>query len=171
MAGQTVPIQTVVFDLGGVLLDWDPKYLYLKMFKGGIPAMDYFLENICTMEWNIQQDAGRTFQEGVALLTEQYPEYREFIEAYDSRWEEMQPGPKEDTLKLLEQLKATKIPLYALTNFSKEKFAFTFARYEFLQWFDGIVVSGDVKLIKPDLKIYQLLLEKYEIEGRRRPHR
>jgi len=157
-------IETIVFDLGSVLIDWNPRYLYRKLLQND-DEMEYFLSNICTSEWNAQQDAGRLFREAVTLLQQQYPKYAGLIEAYDRRWEEMLGEANEEVVKILAELKRTKMPIYALTNWSAEKFPFAQKRYDFLNWFDGIIVSGEVGLKKPDLKIFQLLLEKYKIEA------
>jgi 2-haloacid dehalogenase len=157
--------RVVVFDVGGVLLDWDPRYLYRKLFEGDDAAMDHFLTHICSTTWNLLQDAGRPFREAVAELSERHPEHAELIAAYDHRWEEMVPGTIEDTVEILHQLQANSTPLYAITNFSMEKFALMRERYAFFKAFAGIVVSGEVRLIKPDQAIYLRLLHDYELNA------
>jgi 2-haloacid dehalogenase len=154
----------VIFDLGGVLIDWNPRYLYRKLFDGDEAAMERFLGEICTNEWNLQQDAGRPFADACALLVERHPEQRDLIEAFHGRWIEMIGGPIDGTVEILTELKAKDTPLYALTNWSAETFPLAKARYDFLHWFQGTVVSGEEKLVKPDPRIYRLLLERYGIE-------
>jgi 2-haloacid dehalogenase len=154
----------VVFDLGGVLIDWDPRHLYRKLFAEDEAAMEHFLATVCTHEWNRCQDAGRSFAEGARLLKAEHPDQAELIDAYAARFDEMMPGPIAGSVEILAKLKQRGTPLYALTNFSAETYPPTFARFEFLRWFDGILVSGDVKLIKPDPRIFELLVERFAID-------
>jgi len=157
-------IQTIIFDLGGVLIKWDPKLLYRKIFPDE-KEMNMFLSEVCTMDWNEQQDAGRTWKDGIAELTPKYPQYEREINAYFRRWPEMLGGAIHETVVLLEQLKASKkYRLYALTNWSAETFPFAQRQFSFLQHFEGILVSGEEKLKKPDPKIYQLLFSRYSID-------
>jgi len=148
----------IIFDMGGVLIDWNPRYLYRKLFANEA-EMEWFLAEVCTQDWNVQQDAGRPFAEGVAALTAQFPAHTSHIRAFDERWDEMVRGPIAGTVTILEELAATGYPLYGLTNWSAEKFAQTRPRYAFFRHFRHILVSGQVKLIKPDPRIYQLLLD------------
>ncbi len=157
-------IETVIFDIGGVLIDWNPRYLYKKLLKDET-EIEFFLNNFCTAEWNAQQDAGRSFRDGVAMLQKQYPQYAGLIEAYDRRWEEMLGEADWEAMKILGEIKQNGVPVYALTNWSAEKFPLAKKRYDFLNWFDGILVSGEVGLKKPDLKIFRLILENYQIEA------
>lgn len=158
-------ITTIVFDLGGVLVDWNPRYLYRKWFNTEA-EVDFFLHNICTSAWNEEQDAGRSWAEGIALLVEKHPAYEAAIRAYYDRWEEMLAGEIAGTLQILEQLhKKGQHRLYALTNWSRETFPIAEARFSFLQLFEGILVSGREGLKKPDSKIYQLLLHRYQINA------
>jgi 2-haloacid dehalogenase len=145
-----------------VLIDWNPRYLYKKLLKDE-NEIEFFLNNICSLEWNAQQDAGRPFRDGVALLQQQYPQYAGLIEAYDRRWEEMLGEADWETVKILDEIKQRGMPVYALTNWSAEKFPIAKKRYDFLNWFDGILVSGEVGLKKPELKIFRLMLEKYQL--------
>lgn len=157
-------IQTIVFDLGGVLIDWNPAYLYRKIFSDE-SSMDYFFKEICTSHWNEQQDAGRPLAAATQVLVDQFPGYEAEIRAYYGRWTEMLGGPIEGTVDLLQQIHTRgKHRLYALTNWSDETFPVAWERYEFLRLFEGILVSGAEKLKKPDPKIYQLLLKRYQIE-------
>ncbi len=158
---------TVVFDLGGVLIAWDPRHLYRKLFAGDETAMEHFLANVCTHEWNRCQDAGRSFAEGARLLKAEHPEKAELIDAYFSRFDEMMPGPIPGSVELLAELRDRGTPLYGLTNFSAETYPPAFERFEFLRWFDGILVSGEVGLIKPDPRIFELLIERFAIDPRR----
>lgn len=154
---------SVIFDLGAVLVDWNPRYLYKKIFATP-EETEHFLENICTSDWNEAQDGGRTLQEGTDLLVAQFPEHEESIRAFYGRWKEMLGGPIPETVKILEQLKESgKYKLYALTNWSNETFPIALMEYKFLQLFDGIVVSGKEKLRKPSHDFYQLLLDRYEV--------
>jgi 2-haloacid dehalogenase len=155
-------IKSIVFDIGGVLIDWNPRHLYRKVFDSE-EEMEWFLSNICTYEWNVRQDGGRPFSVATAELTAQYPEYSDKIAMYYGRWEEMLGGEVKDTVELLHELKTAGMPLYALTNWSHEAFPVAYSRYAFLKEFDGIVVSGEEKLLKPDHAIYRLLIKRYGI--------
>ena len=153
-------VNAVIFDLGGVLIDWNPRYLYRKVFGADTTAMEHFLANICTSDWNEQQDAGRPFADAVRLLSQQHPEHAAHIALYDTRWPEMLAGAIEPTVQLLSALRGRGVPLYALTNWSHEKFPVAKQRFEFLGWFEHILVSGEVRLKKPDRRIFELLLER-----------
>ncbi len=155
--------RVVVFDLGGVLIEWNPRYLYRKLFGGDEAAMESFLANVCTVEWNERQDAGRSFADAVAELRPQHPDKLDLIEAFGRRFGEMIPGPIEASVGILADLKRAGVPLYALTNWSAETFATQQHRFEFLRWFDGIVVSGQEGVIKPDPRIFRILLERYRV--------
>lgn len=157
-------VSAVVFDLGGVLIDWDPRYLYRSLFDGDETAMETFLATVCTQDWNHQQDAGRTWAEAVAVLVAAYPEQRDLITAYWKRWSEMLGDPIGPTVQLLAELRAAGVPLYALSNWSVETFPVARSRYPFLEWFDGIVISGEVRAAKPDRRIYEALLERHGLE-------
>ena len=156
-------IRNIIFDLGGVLIDWNPKYVYRTVFQTE-EKVDWFLNNITTMEWNVQQDGGRTFAEANEILIAQYPEYADIIKLYFDRWEEMLGGPIDETVALLKELKeSNKYKIVALTNWSAETFPVALERYDFLGWFDGIVVSGVEKCKKPDRKIYDIILDRYNL--------
>ena len=152
-----------VFDLGGVLIDWNPRYLYRKLFNGDESAMEHFLANVCAPSWNKQQDAGRSFAEGCALLKVVHPEATYLIDAWFERYDEMLAGPIQGTVDLLSDLRRQGISLYALSNWSAETFPFALKRFEFLKWFEGIMLSGEVGLVKPDPKIYDLFLKTFAI--------
>ena len=157
----------VVFDIGGVLIDWNPRHLYRKLFPGDEPAMEDFLANVCTHEWNRCHDAGRIFAEGARLLKLEHPDKAELIDAYGARFDEMMPGPIEGAVEILAELRDRDTPLYALSNFSAETFPPALERFDFLRWFCGMVISGEVGIIKPDPRIYEVMLARFAID----PHR
>ncbi len=157
-----MPPTTVVFDLGGVLIDWDPRYAYRQM--GGMEAeIEHFLEHVATSEWNHQFDAGRPFAEGIAERKERFPEYAAWIEAWWDRWPDMLGGAIDGTVALLRELKDAGTPLYALTNWSAETFPIARERFDFLGWFDGVVVSGEVRKAKPDADIFGHLVDDFGV--------
>jgi 2-haloacid dehalogenase len=155
---QTKP--AIVFDLGAVLIDWDRRHLYKKMFNGRAAELNYFLDNVCTLAWNAEMDAGRPFTDAVAAKIAEFPQYEPYIAAYHSRWEEMIVGPINDTVKILSELIAAGYPTAALSNWSAETYPKVRAEFEFLDWFDEIVISGHIEVNKPDPAIYQTLLER-----------
>lgn len=156
---------TIIFDLGAVLIDWNPRYLYNKIFKTASET-EHFLEHICTSDWNEEQDAGRTLVEATELLVTDHPEYEAQIRAYYGRWKEMLGGVIPESVEILQQLKESRrYKLYALTNWSCETFPIALVSYPFLQWFDGIVVSGREKMRKPFPSFYELLLNRYGINS------
>jgi 2-haloacid dehalogenase len=152
-----------IFDLGGVLIDWNPRHLFRKLFDGDEGAMEHFLATICTQHWNERQDEGRTFAEAAAELIDRHPDQAELIEAYGRRFDEMMAGPIAGTVAILAELRDRAVPLYGLTNWSAETFPLAQLRFDFLCWFAGIVVSGHEKVIKPDPRIYRILLERYGV--------
>ncbi|MDO1448254.1 HAD family phosphatase [Rhodocytophaga aerolata] len=157
-------INTIIFDLGAVLIDWNPHYLYKKLFTEEIQML-HFLQNICTPAWNEEQDGGRPLQEATDLLVNQYPEHAQNIRHFYGRWEEMLGGAIEGTVDIFKELKEKDTyRFYALTNWSAETFPIARQRFEFLSWFDGIVVSGTEKNRKPFASFYQLLLDRYAIK-------
>jgi 2-haloacid dehalogenase len=156
----------IVFDLGGVLIDWDPRHLYRQLFDGDEAAMERFLAEVCNSEWNVRQDAGRPFAEAVAELVQRHPEQRALIEAYHLRWPEMVAGPIDGSVEILAELRESGHELHALTNWSAETFALTRPRFAFLAWFESILVSAEVRLIKPDPRIFRLLLERIGREAK-----
>jgi 2-haloacid dehalogenase len=153
-------IAAVVFDLGGVLIDWDPRHLYRTLFDDE-EAMEDFLATVTTSEWNRAQDAGRPWSEAVEELAARHPERRELIEAYWRRWPEMLGDAIAPTVRVLDELRSTNVGLYALSNWSAETFPVARPRYPFLEWFDGIVISGQERLIKPDPRIFRTLIDRY----------
>jgi 2-haloacid dehalogenase len=158
----TTPRSTVVFDLGGVLIDWNPRHLYRKLFADEA-AMEDFLATVCTAEWNVRQDAGRRFAEATALLKSEHPEKADLIDAYFARFDEMMSGAIAGTVDILAELHRSGVALYGLTNFSAETYPLARRRFAFLEWFRGVLVSGEVGLVKPDPRIYRLLCERFAI--------
>ncbi|MEV0288260.1 MULTISPECIES: HAD family phosphatase [unclassified Kribbella] len=159
-------IDVVVFDIGGVLLDWNPDYLYADLIPDE-QQRSWFLTKVTTREWNQQQDAGRPWEEAVAELTALHPEHAEWIEAYDTGWLQMVKGLFEDTVELVTELRELGIPNYALTNFSAEKWEIAKETFPVLTGFDGEVVSGVEQTVKPDEKIYRILLERFGLDAAR----
>jgi len=155
----------VIFDLGGVLIEWDPRHLYRSLFAGDQAGMERFLAEICTPAWNLELDRGRPFAEAVAELTLLHPEHAEPIRAYHARWLEMVAGPIDATVAILEELDGRGVPLWALTNWSAETFALVRGdpAYAFLDRFRTIFVSGELRLVKPDPEIFRHALR--EIGG------
>ncbi len=154
---------TVIFDLGGVLIDWDPRYLYRTLLSSD-DEVERFLAEVCTPEWNAAQDAGRPWSVAVEQLIAEFPEHAELIRAYDERWWETIGGEIPGTVEVLRSLRDAGVRLYALTNWSAEKFDLTYPRFEWLSWFAGIVVSGKERVAKPDPRIFRILLERYDVE-------
>lgn len=159
----TEKINTIIFDLGGVLIDWDPRYLYRKIFKTE-QEVTWFLQNICTPEWNDEQDAGRSFEEATRMLVDQHPAYRDAIDAWYGRWHETISGPITGTVEILKTIKMREeFRLYALTNWSAETFPWALENFAFLNWFEGIVVSGVEKCRKPAREFFQILFDRYQV--------
>ncbi len=156
--------KTIIFDFGGVLINWDPRNLYRKLFADEA-EMEWFLANVCTMDWNLRQDEGRPFAEAVQLLQKEHENYAAHIEAYHTRWPEMLDGEITGSVQILNELLAKGYTVYGLTNWSNETFPLAFDQFVFLQTLHGIVVSGVEKLIKPDPAIFHLLLDRYTLEA------
>lgn len=153
---------TVVFDIGNVLVGWDPRNLYRQLFDGRGDEMEWFLANVCNNEWNIEQDRGRSFADAVDVLLKVHPEeHHGFIRAYDERWHEMLSGEIAGSVAILDSLVAADTPVYAITNWNQHKFRQARGLYPFLDRFSGIIVSGDERLIKPDPAIFRLLFDRY----------
>lgn len=161
-----VNMQTVIFDLGGVLIDWNPRYLYEKMFDSE-EDIDYFLSNIATSDWNEEQDAGRSLAEATELLLRQYPDpkWEEPIKAFYGRWPEMLGGAIEGTVNILKKcIDNPNLRVYALTNWSAETWPIALKEFEFLHWFEGVLVSGAEGMRKPAPEFYQLMMDRFEID-------
>ena len=159
------PAPTVaVFDLGNVLIDWNPRHLYRKLFGGDAAAMERFLATVCTQAWNEQQDAGRSFVEAVEELCVAHGDKRALIEAWHRRFDEMMAGPIEGTVDILTALRTRGVPLYALSNWSAETYPVAERRFDFLSWFDGVLISGREGIKKPDPRIFTLLLDRFGLQ-------
>ena len=153
------PSPAIIFDYGGVLLDWNPRYLYRKLFPSNEEAMERFLAEIGFSEWNLQQDAGRPFSIAIPELCARHPGYCDLIRAYDERFLEAVGGAIPGTVEVLRRLHLAGFPLYGLSNWPAEKFRLVRPRYAFFDWFQGMVISGEVGIVKPDPRIFHLLLE------------
>lgn len=150
----------IVFDFGGVLIDWDPRHLYRKVFHHDEQAVDRFLSEVGFYEWNYLQDAGRPFSEAVADMCNRHPQYCDLIRLYDERYEESIGGLIDGSVEILGRLHAAGFPLYAISNWPAEKFQLVRPKYAFFDWFTEILISGEVHLAKPDPRFFALLLER-----------
>ena len=159
-------IDAVVFDLGGVLLDWDPRNLYRKLFADE-ERMEFFLREVCTPQWHDAHDRGVPTAASCAELATRYPEWASLIAAWAERGEEMVAGPIEASVDVLRDLEASGLPRYALTNMEAETYPLRLQRFEFLGWFDGTVVSGLEGIAKPDPEIFLRLLDLFGLTGSR----
>lgn len=158
-----MPRNTVIFDLGGVLIDWNPDYVFKTIFETE-EEKKWFFDNICTSDWNEEQDAGRSLKEATEELITKFPDHEPNIRAFYDRWEEMLGGPIEGTVEVLKDLRSREeLKLYALTNWSAETFPVALERYDFLHWFDGRLVSGEEKTRKPFMDIYEKLISRFNI--------
>jgi 2-haloacid dehalogenase len=157
-------LTTIVFDLGGVLIDWDPRYLFRALFPDDEPGMERFLAEVCNGAWNHELDSGRSWDSAVADLVARHPAERHLIELYRARWPEMLGGQFDETVAILAELRDAGRRLVALTNWSAETFPIARARFEFLSWFDGIVVSGELGLAKPDPAIFRAMFALHAFE-------
>ncbi|RZA14211.1 MAG: HAD family phosphatase, partial [Proteobacteria bacterium] len=151
-----------VFDLGGVFVDWNPMYLFRKLFETEEEAQ-WFQDTICTKDWNLELDAGDIYAEGVAKLITRYPKYWREIQAYDQRWKETLGDFIQGTIEIHDELIAQEIPTFAITNFSWEKWVSCLGEWSFLEKFDGVVVSGLERLVKPDPRLYRVFCERYSV--------
>lgn len=159
-------VDTVVFDLGGVLVDWDPRHLYRQLFDDD-EDMERFLGEICTLEWHVAHDLGHDVARSCAELAEQHPDHAELIRAWAERSEDMIGGVIEGTVSILKTLKDAGVPCYALSNMERDTFPVRQDRFEFMRWFDGYVISGLEGVVKPDPRIFELLIERFALEPSR----
>jgi 2-haloacid dehalogenase len=156
-------IKNIIFDFGGVLVDWNPRYLYKDLFEDK-SQMEYFLVNVCNESWNQQQDAGRSIAEGNAILQKQFPEYKEMIQLFYEKHDVMLKSEIAENVNLLYRLKE-KYRVFGLTNWSGETFPIALKKFPFFKEFEGIVVSGDEKIIKPDKELFYILLDRYKLKA------
>lgn len=154
------PINSIIFDFGGVLLKWDPRHLYQRYFPNDPESMERFFKEVDFTGWNAHQDRGRSFKEGIAALSAQFPHYSHLIEAYHEHWIESIVGVFDGTVEIVTQLKQNGFPVYGLSNWSTETFPLARQKYHFFDLLDGIVLSGEVGYNKPEPEIYQIMLEK-----------
>lgn len=158
-------IDTIVWDLGGVLIDWNPGYVFTDSYFGSAEKKQFFFEHVCTHDWNENQDAGYPLAKATDELVAEFPDWGKAIRDFYGRWEEMLGGPIEGNVEIFRQLKQNaSLKFYALTNWSAELFPIAMQRYDFLKWFDGILVSGAEKTRKPFPEIYELLINRFSIE-------
>jgi len=155
-------VQAVIFDLGNVLIPWNPRSLFRQLLPDDM-AVDRFLSDVDFVRWNTEQDAGRSFPDGIEALGQKFPHYRVVAQAYFDRWEETIGKPIQESLDVMRELKAAGLRVLALTNFARETFARTRQIHTYLEEFEGIVVSGEEHLIKPDAAIYELLCKRYRV--------
>lgn len=156
----TTLIKAIIFDFGNVLLEWNPRLVYRRYFPNDDEGMEKFLHEVSFMDWNAQQDKGRTFAEGVAELSKQFPHYADLIQAYHDNWEHSIGHYFEGTIEIMRKLKKAGYPLYGLSNWSAETFPIAQQKYDFFDLLDDRVISGEVGMIKPEPEIFALLLEK-----------
>ncbi|VAX03601.1 HAD superfamily hydrolase [hydrothermal vent metagenome] len=154
------PIKAIIFDVGNVLVRWDPRLAFEALFKSNPQELDYFLSKVCTLEWHNRHDQGVPFAENISLLQKKFPEYVHMIAAYNSQWDNMFGGIIEGSVQILHQLHNQKYPLFGLTNFPAEKFLTFKQAHDFMDLFLDIIVSGEEKITKPDPRIYQILLKR-----------
>lgn len=156
-------MNTVVFDLGGVLVDWDPRYLLRKVMSGREDEMETILRDVLNHDWNLERDTGDSWPEAMARLKREYPQWSGIFDLYTERWAETLGGSHDDTVEVLRELKERGTPLFALSNWSAAMFPHAEARYEWLDWFDGVVVSGRVRMVKPEPEIFEYLMRTYAL--------
>lgn len=158
-------IENIIFDFGGVVMDWNPRYFFKDYFNDD-EKMEFFLKNIATDEWNAEQDRGRSLAEGTEILVAKHPEWEKEIRAYYDNWTTMLKSDIPENVAVLRKLENTKYELFGLTNWSAETFPYALEHYDFFKIFEGkIVVSGTEKLIKPNPEIWEVLLERFGIKA------
>ena len=159
-------VKNIIFDLGGVLIDWNPEYVYLDAFKGNRKKMEKFFDEVCTFDWNENQDAGYPLANATEDRIALFPEQADLIKMYYGRWEEMLRGSISGTVSILKKIVSNnEYRVFALTNWSAETFPIALKRFDFLHWFEGIVVSGTEKTRKPFPEIYETTLERYDLKA------
>ena len=158
-------IKNIIFDFGGVVMDWNPRYFFKDYFNDD-EKMEFFLKNIATDEWNAEQDRGRTLAEGTEIQVAKFPQWEKELRAYYDNWTTMLRSDIPKNVEVLRKLEHSNYELFGLTNWSAETFPYALENYDFFKIFDGkIVVSGTEKVIKPNPKIWEVLLERYHIKA------
>jgi 2-haloacid dehalogenase len=158
-------VNTAVFDLGGVLVDWDPRYLLRKLMPHRETEMEELVRDVLNASWNLERDKGDSWAEAIDVLKAEHPRWSEVFDLYTQRWAETLGGSHEDTVAVLRELRDGGVPLYALSNWSAEMFPHAEARFDWLTWFDGVVVSGRVGKVKPDREIFEHLIDAYGLRA------
>lgn len=159
-------VNTIIWDLGGVLIDWNPHYVFTDQYFDSKEKKEYFFSQVCTHDWNEKQDEGRSIVDATLELVAQFPDWEYAIRDYYGRWTDMLNGPIQGTVDIFRKLiEAKQYRHYALTNWQADLFNIALVRYDFLQWFDGRVVSGVEKTRKPFPEFYQLLLDRYHVNA------
>jgi 2-haloacid dehalogenase len=153
-------IKAIIFDYGNVLLEWDPRLIYHRYFPDDPEGMEHFFKEVNFADWNLQQDKGRPFKEGISLLSREFPHYSHLIEAYHELWIDSVGGAIAGTVDILKRLKRAGYPVYGLSNWSAETFPYMRERHDFFDLFDDMVISGEVGHVKPEPEIFQILLDK-----------
>ena len=153
-------IKAILFDFGNVLLEWNPRHVYRHYFPEDEAAMEHFLHEVDFMEWNAQQDKGRTFAEGVTVLAKQFPQYSDLIQAYHDNWKESIGEALAGTVELMKRLKKAGYPVYGLSNWSAETFPLVREKYDFFNLLDDIILSGEVGAIKPEPEFFEIALQR-----------
>jgi len=156
----------VLFDIGNVFVEWDPRFLYQKLISDE-DELTFFLTDVVTLEWHSEHDRGRSFAEGTELLAQKFPEYEDLIRDYDTRWPETIGGLIQGTVDIMLELIERGIHVYGLTNFSAEKWPEFCRDYGFTDHFEGVVVSGEEKLIKPDPRIFHAAVSRFNLDPER----
>src|SRR5919108_432338 len=154
------PIKTIIFDFGNVLLEWNPRYVYQRFFPNDPEGMERFLKEVNFMEWNLLQDKGRPFKEGVAVLSKQFPQYSHLIQAFHDHWTDSLGESLDGTVEILKELKQAGYPLYGLSNWSAETFPHARQKHNFFDLLDDMVISGEVGHVKPHPEIFQIMLDR-----------
>lgn len=156
----TSTIKAIIFDFGNVLLEWNPRYIYQRFFPDDPEGMERFLQEVNFMEWNLQQDKGRPFAEGVASLSKEFPHYSHLIQAFHDRWVESLGDSIDGTIEIMKELKQAGYPIYGLSNWSAETFPYARQKHDFFDLLDDMVISGEVGHVKPQPEIFQILLDR-----------
>jgi 2-haloacid dehalogenase len=153
-------IRAIIFDFGNVLLEWNPRYVYRRFFPDDPQGMEHFFEEVNFMEWNLLQDQGRPFSEGVAILSREFPQYSHLIQAYHDHWTDSLGASLTGTVEIMKELRQSGYPLYGLSNWSAETFPHVRRKYDFFNLLDDMVISGEVGHVKPHPEIFQILLDR-----------